>query len=88
MASAGRAGSVIVPTTTPRYERVMISLRERIAAGEFEPDGRLPSTRQLVDHYGFSRETIRQAITRMTMLGELRGEQGDAVYRVLKDEAS
>jgi GntR family transcriptional regulator len=86
MTSAGRAGSVIVPTTTPRYERVMIDLRKRIAAGEFEPTGRLPSTAQLVAHYKFSRETIRQAITRMKVLGELRGEQGDAVYRVEKDE--
>lgn len=88
MDSPGRAGSVIVPTTTPRYERVMIDLRKRIAEGEFEPTGRLPSTADLIAHYKFSRETIRQAITRMQVLGELRGEQGDAVYRVLKDEES
>lgn len=86
MDSARLAGSSIVPTTTPRYERVMNDLRRRIAEGEFEPTGRLPSTPQLVDHYGFSRETIRQAITRLQLLGELRGEQGDAVYRVKKDE--
>ncbi len=75
-----------MPTTVPRYERVMNDLRKRIADGEFEPTGRLPSTRQLVEQYGFSRETIRQAITRMTVAGELRGEQGDAVYVVKKDE--
>ncbi|HEY7043270.1 MAG TPA: GntR family transcriptional regulator [Nocardioidaceae bacterium] len=77
-----------MPTTVPKYEKVMNDLRRRIAEGEFEPTGRLPSTRQLVDHYGFSRETIRQAITRMQMLGELQGEQGDAVYVVKKDEAA
>lgn len=86
MNSTRLAGSFIVPTTTPRYERVMNDLRDRIAAGEFEPTGRLPSTAQLVAHYKFSRETIRQAITRMKVLGELRGEQGDAVYRVKKDD--
>ena len=75
-----------MPTTVPRYERVMNDLRRRIAEGEFEPTGRLPSTAELVDHYGFSRETIRQAIIRMQVLGELRGEQGDAVYRVRQDE--
>lgn len=69
----------------PRYQRVINDLRERIAAGEFrsddpEEDGKLPSTSALVDHYKFSRETIRQAITRMILLGELRGEQGAGVY--------
>lgn len=94
MTSAGLAGSVIVPTSTPRYERVMIDLRKRIAAGEFEPTGRLPSTRELVEQYSerlggsISRGPIREAITRMIVLGELRGEQGDAVYRVKKDEDS
>lgn len=85
MTSAGLAGSVIMPTTVPKYERVMNDLRRRIAEGEFEPTGRLPSTRQLVEQYSYSRETIRQAITRMTVAGELRGEQGDAVYRIKKD---
>lgn len=71
-----------VPTTEPRYERVMADLRRRIADGEFDDEGKLPSTAALVDHYGFSRETIRQAITRMILLGELRGEQGVAVHVV------
>lgn len=84
MTSRRRAGSVIVPTTEPRYERVMNDLRRRIADGEFEPDGKLPSTRELVEQYGWSTQTIRQAITLMTALGELRSEQGVGVYRVAK----
>lgn len=69
-----------------RYERVMADLRKRIAAGEFtDDDGKLPSTAALVEHYGFSRETIRQAITRMILLGELRGEQGAGVYVERRD---
>lgn len=85
MTSARRAGSVIVPTTTPRYERVMNSLRERIAAEEFEPTGKLPSTSELVAQYGWSTQTIRKAIETMTLLGELRAEQGVGVFRVKKD---
>lgn len=70
-----------MPYAERRYERVMASLRERIAAGEFaEAGGKLPSTAALVAEYGFSRETIRQAITRMILLGELRGEQGAGVW--------
>lgn len=85
MTSARRAGSVIVPTTTPRYERVMNDLRRRIADGEFEPSGKLPSTRELVAEYGYSTQTIRKAVDSLILLGELRGEQGAGVYRVKKE---
>jgi DNA-binding GntR family transcriptional regulator len=71
-----------MPATEPRWERVMRLLRERIAKGEFEPEGRLPSTAALAEEYEVSKPTVRQAITVMTALGELRGEQGVAVYRV------
>lgn len=75
-----------MPYEEPRYERVMADLRKRIAAGEFDATkGKLPSTAALIEHYGFSRETIRQAITRMILLGELRGEQGAGVYVVPRD---
>lgn len=63
----------------------MRELRARIAAGEFEPDGRLPSTAALADEYRVSKPTVRQAITVMTALGELRGEQGVGVFVVKED---
>jgi DNA-binding GntR family transcriptional regulator len=75
-----------MPSTEARWERVMRVLRARIAAGEYEPDGRLPSTAELAGEFKVSKPTVRQAITVMTALGELRGEQGVAVYRVKKEE--
>ena len=75
-----------MPATEARWERVMRLLRERIAAGEFEPDGKLPSTAELAAVYEVSKPTVRQAITVMTALGEVRGEPGVAVYRVKKSE--
>lgn len=69
-----------------RYERVMRELRTRIARGDYEPDGRLPSTAELAEEFGYARQTIRQAITIMTTLGELRGEPGVGVYRVKKEQ--
>lgn len=75
-----------MPASEVRWERIMRLLRERIAAGEFEPDGRLPSTAALAEAYEVSKPTVRQAITVMTALGELRGEPGVAVYRVKKDD--
>lgn len=69
-----------MPSTEPRYERVMRALRERIANGDYDPTGRLPSTAELAEEFGFSYGTIRQAITIMTALGELRGEPGVAVW--------
>ncbi|WP_427422636.1 GntR family transcriptional regulator [Lysinibacillus fusiformis] len=74
-----------MPASEARWERVMRELRERIAAGEFDPDGRLPSTQALADQFEVSKPTVRQAITVMTALGELRGEQGVGVFAVKKE---
>lgn len=83
MEYAGRPGS----TTTmpaefePHYRRIIADIRARIASGEWPPGYKLPSTTQLAKRYAVrSNSTVRQAITILIALGELRGHQGLGVY--------
>lgn len=46
----------------PLYEQIKNNLKEKIQKGELKPNEQLPSERELEDHYGVSRITVRQAI--------------------------
>lgn len=85
MGSSGLAGSDTM--SEPYYRRVLLDLRARIAAGEWVPGTKLPSTRALVDEYRvrldhaeLSHLTIRRAVEILIETGELRGQQGLGVY--------
>jgi GntR family transcriptional regulator len=72
---------IVVPKNfEPHYRRIIADLRRRIAAGEFPPGAKLPSTRALADQYGVAPGSVRQAITLLTEVGELRGHQGLGVF--------
>ena len=45
----------------PRYQRIAVSVRERIDAGEFE-EGQLPSIERLCEDYGVGRATVRKSL--------------------------
>jgi GntR family transcriptional regulator len=71
----------------PYYRRILADVRGRIAAGEWEPGDRLPSTRELVQFYRnqlqvptLTAATVRHAINLLLELGELRGQQGVGVF--------
>lgn len=49
-------------TKVPAYETVANEIRRRILAGEFTPGQRLPSEAELIERYGFSRSTVREAM--------------------------
>jgi GntR family transcriptional regulator len=46
----------------PAFRQVAADLREKISADQYAPGERLPSERELVDTYGVSRPTIRDAV--------------------------
>jgi GntR family transcriptional regulator len=66
-----------------RWARVAASLRERLAAGEF--DERFPGEAELVATYGVSRATVREAIRRLRDEGLLAARQGAGTF-VLRRE--
>lgn len=57
-----------------RYEQVAERIRSEIQAGILPPGGRLPSESQLVEQYGVSRATIREAL-------DLLEDSGNVVKR-------
>ena len=58
----------------PLWAQVHADLRARLDAGEFVD--RFPTDQQLVDAYGVSRQTVREAVRRLTESGVLERERG------------
>lgn len=55
--------------STPGYAVLLDEIRRRIRSGDWKPDTRIPSERELCDAYGVSRTLVRQALA----LGEAEG---------------
>ncbi len=53
----------------PRYQQVADELTRRIAAGRYPVGGYLPTEMELVQHYGISRHTVREALRRLRDAG-------------------
>lgn len=49
-------------SATPVYRQVAAILRERIAAGTYQPGRRLPSVRDLTQEFGIAQLTGRKAL--------------------------
>ena len=63
---------------TPLWAQVRQDLRRRLAAGEFT-DG-FPSDRVLVDEYGVSRHTVREALRELQDDGVVTRQRGRGTY--------
>lgn len=58
----------------PLWAQLEALLKRRLDAGEF--DGRFPTDGELVDEYGVSRHTVREAVRHLNRTGILRRERG------------
>ena len=67
----------------PMYQQIAEKLRAQIESGELAPGDQLPTELELRDRYSSSRNTIRDAIKRLTSQGlvETRPGQGTFVTR-------
>ncbi len=71
----GRAGwAVDRMSPMPLWAQVLADLSDRLVAGEF--DQRFPTDQELVDAYGVSRQTVREAVRRLADEGLLARERG------------
>lgn len=61
-------------------QQIAEDLRRRMREGEFRESGQLPSTRELVEHYSTSGETLRQAVLKLKNWGLVTSQQGKGVY--------
>jgi GntR family transcriptional regulator len=69
----------------PMYRQIAEDLREQIESGQLEPGGQLRTEIELREHYGASRNTVRDAIKWLTTLGlvETRPGQGTFVVKTI-----
>lgn len=61
-------------TRTPLWQQVLTDLEHRLTSGEISE--RFPTDRELREHYGVSRHTVRQAVARLTARGIIERERG------------
>lgn len=64
----------------PAFRQVAADLRSKISAGHYSPGDQLPSERELVDTYGVSRPTIRDAVNVLRSEGLVTSEHGRGVF--------
>jgi GntR family transcriptional regulator len=74
----------------PMYRQIAEDLREQIESGRLEPGQQLLTELELREHYGASRNTVRDAIKWLTSLGlvETRPGQGTFVVRKIHPYAT
>ncbi|RSM60599.1 transcriptional regulator [Amycolatopsis sp. WAC 01376] len=64
----------------PAFRQVATDLRKKIHAGEYPPGAKLPSERELIDTYGVSRPTVREAVNLLRSEGVVNVEHGRGVF--------
>jgi len=64
----------------PAFRQVAADLREKITSGQLAPGAQLPSERDLVESYGVSRPTVRDAVNMLRSEGLVTSEHGRGVF--------
>lgn len=64
----------LMADTRPKWQQVLDDLEDRLASGDIEQ--RFPTDRELVEHYGVSRHTVREAVRRLKARGVIERERG------------
>ena len=64
----------------PLYEQIKDYILHNIDIGEFEPDGRIPSERDLSKLFGVSRLTVNKAVRELTQAGVLYVRIGKGTF--------
>jgi GntR family transcriptional regulator len=70
----------------PMYQQIADDLRKKIDSGTFAPGSQLPTELELREQYGASRNTVRDAIKRLTSLGLVETRPGQGTFVTLRVE--
>ena len=68
----------------PMYRQIAEDLREQIESGGLQPGQQLRTELELRDHYGASRNTVRDAIKWLTTLGLVETRPGQGTFVIEK----
>jgi GntR family transcriptional regulator len=71
---------------SPMYRQIADDLRAQIEAGALRPGQQLRTEVELRDHYGASRNTVRDAVKLLTALGLVETKPGQGTFVVQKIE--
>jgi DNA-binding LacI/PurR family transcriptional regulator len=63
-----------------KYNQLISALRQKIYAGDFDQDGKLPPERTLAQSFGFSRVTVRSALQELEEDGLIERRPGVATF--------
>ena len=66
--------------SVPLHISISEKLRHQIEIGKYLPGEKLPSEHQLMETFGVSRITVRQAVTNLVSQGLARSQQGKGVF--------
>jgi GntR family transcriptional repressor for pyruvate dehydrogenase complex len=61
-------------------DQAITKIKDLIIAGEFAPGARLPKEQELADRLGLSRNSLREAVRALSLIGVLEARQGDGTY--------
>lgn len=61
-------------------DQAIEKIKDLIVAGEFAPGSKLPKERELAERLGLSRNSLREAVRALTLVGVLEPRQGDGTY--------
>lgn len=75
-----RSACIDKNSPVPAYHQIAADVIERISAGEWEIDDKLPSESSLAEEYGVSRVTLRQAMADLEKRGLIQKFQGKGVF--------
>ena len=66
--------------SVPLHISISEKLRHQIESGQYSPDEKLPSEHQLIETFGVSRITVRQAIANLVNQGLVKSQKGKGVF--------
>lgn len=69
-----------MPQNQPMYRFIADDLRSKIKSGQLAPNEKLPTEGELSDQYEASRNTVREAIRRLTDEGLLESRPGQGTF--------
>ncbi|MEV0330995.1 GntR family transcriptional regulator [Micromonospora echinospora] len=69
-----------MPPYVPLWRRIRQEIQAQIDAGILKPGDKLPTTKQLAEHYDTSGVTVRKAVEVLIESGVLEGRQGIGVF--------
>jgi GntR family transcriptional regulator, N-acetylglucosamine utilization regulator len=72
--------SVVVAPGLPLYRQIETDVRDRIRSGDLVPGAQLPTEVELMDRYGVSRATVRQALRELVAEGLVEIRRGLGTY--------